>query len=320
MTPAAKALIEKLGIEVPVLQAPIGGAATVELAAEVARAGGMGSQAITWSTPEETRLSVSALRQRAGKRFFVNQVLHFPAKGLDAALEAGAPAVTFSWGLDPTLIAMAKARGALVGVQTGHPGGAKAAIEAGADFIIAQGNEAGGHVQSTRPLARLLPEIIAAAGGASVIAAGGISTSAHIRSALDLGAAAVMLGTRFVATKESGAHSAYKQALVSAKAADTAYTNCFDIDWPYAMMRVLRNSTFEAWEAAGCPKAPHRPGEGDAVAMHPSGPVFRYSGTPPASDATGDPLAACLYAGMGVDGIEDVPGAYDLVRRLWKDV
>ena len=73
------------------------------------------------------------------------------------------------------------------------------------------------------------------------------------------------MGTRFVVTAESRAHELHKQAIVEAGKDCTSYTNCFDGDWPYAMHRVLRNSTLDAWEAAGSPQPPHRPGEGDVI-------------------------------------------------------
>lgn len=312
--------LQEMGLTTPILQAPIGGAATIELAGAVAAGGGMGSQALTWTDPQAAVDRVRRLKQRAGRRFFVNFVLRFPPRALSAVLAEGVPAVTLSWGLDPQLMAGIKAHGAHVGVQVGHAAGAKAAREAGAAFIIAQGYEAGGHVQSSQPLSRLLPDVLAAAGPVPVVATGGIGTGQQIGEALRQGAAAVMLGTRFLATEEADAHRDYKQALVAAGASDTTYTNCFDIDWPYAMMRVLRNGTFMAWEAAGCPQAPHRPGEGDRVAQQSTGPITRYSDTPPAADATGDPLAACLYAGESVAGIDDIAPAAEVMARLSRDI
>ncbi len=318
---ATAQLLEHFGATAPILQAPIGSAATVELASAVADAGGIGSLALTWTEPALAAAWVAALRQRAGSRFFVNFVLRFPPTALDAALTAGAQSVTLSWGLNAALIAAIKARGSKVGVQVAHPRGAADAVAAGADFLIVQGVEAGGHVQSTRPLAALIPEVVAVAGTVPVVAAGGLATGADCRHALEQGAAAVALGTRFLATAESGAHDAYKQALVRASNADaTVFTNCFDGGWPYAMVRVLRNSTFEAWEAAGCPAQPNRPGEGDAVAMQGSGPIIRYSGVPPDAGASGDVLAACLYAGASVAAITDCPPVSELMRRLIRDM
>lgn len=312
-------LLDILGLEAPILQAPIGGAATVALAAAVAESGGMGSLALTWTDPDAAVERVRQLKQRAGRRFFVNFVLRFPPVALAAVLEEGVPAVTLSWGIDRRIIAEIKARNALVGVQIGNGDGARAAREAGADFIIAQGYEAGGHVQSSQPLTRLLPAVLEAAGPLPVIAAGGIATGRRIAELRSQGAAATMLGTRFLATQEADAHAAYKHRLVEAAAESTVYTNCFDLGWPYAMVRVLRNSTFEAWEAAGCPAAPLRPGEGDVVARQSDGPIIRYSDMPPSADAVGDPLAACLYAGTGVDDIDDLPTTGELMARLRRE-
>jgi nitronate monooxygenase len=129
-----------------------------------------------------------------------------------------------------------------------------------------------------------------------------------------------MLGTRFLATREAGIHPDYKAALVAATPEDTAFTNCFDIDWPFAMHRVLRNSTFSAWEAAGSPQPPHRPGEGDIVFRQDGVDHVRYSLMEPGSDAKGDTLGACLYAGTGVSDIDRIEGAGDLVTRLWAEV
>jgi nitronate monooxygenase len=128
-----------------------------------------------------------------------------------------------------------------------------------------------------------------------------------------------MMGTRFVAATESGAHDAYKAALVAAGPDDQAYTNCYDIGWPYAMHGVLRNSTFNAWEAAGCPAAPHRPGEDEIVFRCGTEELPHYSDTPPSVGSQGELLAACLYAGKGVGHIESVLPAADIVTSLWRD-
>jgi NAD(P)H-dependent flavin oxidoreductase YrpB (nitropropane dioxygenase family) len=126
-----------------------------------------------------------------------------------------------------------------------------------------------------------------------------------------------MLGTRFVASTESYAHSAYKGALLAAGAQDTALTGCFDGGWPYALHRVLRNSTLVNWEAAGCPPSGHRPGEGDIVARLKTGsPVHRYDDMPANADMSGDLVDCCLYAGMGVGKITEVHSARVLVKEL----
>ena len=312
-----RTLLALTGQRLPIIQAPIGPAATVALASAVARAGGLGGLALSWAEPVQAAEMVKATRlAAAGAPFLANFVLHFPCEGLEHALSAGVPVVTFSWGIDAARITLAKRAGARVGVQVGSAEGARLACDAGADFLIAQGVEAGGHVQSTTPLARLLPMVLAVAGDIPVVAAGGIASARDIAAAIAAGAAGAMMGTRFVATHEAAAHDACKAALVAATADETAFTNCFDVGWPFAMHRVLRNTSFTAWEAAGCPQPPHRPGEGEVVFRENGADFPRYSDTQPGPDATGDVRAACHYAGTGVGQIDRVEPAGDLVARL----
>jgi nitronate monooxygenase len=136
------------------MQAPIGPAATVELVAAVDDAGGLGTLAASWTPLEELRRQIRAL---AGRRFAVNLVLAFPQEErLDVLLEEGVPVVTFSWGIRPDLIDRARSAGARVFVQAGSAEAARRATAAGADAVIAQGIEAGGHVEGELPLLDLL--------------------------------------------------------------------------------------------------------------------------------------------------------------------
>ncbi len=307
-------------LKYPIWQAPTGSIAGPELAGAVAEAGGMGAMALTWSSPEQAAAQIRQVRAQTAGLFQVNFALAFPPQALPAALEAGAPVVTFSWG-DPTrYLAQVRAAGAKVGVQVTNVEGARRFAQLGVDFLICQGIEAGGHVQSNQPLFALLPQVVAAAEGLPVIAAGGIADGAGIARALQFGAAGAMLGTRFVATLESRAHLDYKARLVAAQAEATALTICFDGDWPYAAHRVLRNATLEQWEAAGSPPVGARPGEGEIVGHNADGdPILRYTDTAPRQGFTGDTAAMCLYAGTGCPAIHDIPSAADLVPRLWQE-
>ena len=318
--PAYLTACEHFGLTVPLFQAPTGSIAGPELAAAVSSAGAMGALALTWTDPETARAHVSAVRRATPNPFLVNFALAFPPASLPAALDAGAPIVSFSWG-DPTPhITMVARAGARVGVQVTGAAGARRAVEMGADFVICQGVEAGGHVQSSAPLIDILASVICAAKGLPVIAAGGISDAVGIANVLRLGASGAMLGTRFVATRESRAHEDYKQQIVRAKRDDTALTVCFEGGWPNATHRVLRNDTLVTWEAFGCPPVGNRPGEGDVVGRSQTGEaIMRYEDTAPRVGMTGRIEDMCLYAGQGVDGITDVPAAGELVHRLWRD-
>jgi NAD(P)H-dependent flavin oxidoreductase YrpB (nitropropane dioxygenase family) len=316
----ATAFAESLGLRFPIFQAPVGSVAGPELAAAVSQAGGMGALALTWTSPDDTRRLITQVRTQTEKPFQTNFVLAFPSKSLAAALEAGVRVVTFSWGSPSHEVPLLKSFGARFGVQATTAEGARRALALGADFLICQGIEAGGHVQATRSLDEILPEIIEAAQGTPVVAAGGIGDGKAIARVLAMGASGAMLGTRFVATRESLAHEIYKRRLVEARAQDTALTVCFDGGWPYAAQRVLRNSTLEHWEAAGCPPAGRRPGEGDRLASEPGGREFlRYDDTPPRATMQGDPEAMCLYAGTSCDEVHEILPVHELMQKLWRD-
>ena len=309
-----------LNLKYPILQAPIGSIASIKLASAVSNGGGMGSLALTWTKPDIASQRVKELSDRTDNLFFANFVLGFPLISFEAVLEAGAPAITFSWGQPSNLIEKVHGYNALAGVQVGTRAGAKQAIDDGADFIICQGVEAGGHVQSTTPLSELLPSVIEIAGSIPVVAAGGLSNGKDLAWALNQGASAVMLGTRFVATIESYAHPDYKQALVEAKSSDSIYTQCFNRLWPNASHRVLRNKTLDDWEAAGCPQPGERPGEDEALAEGSAyDTIIRYDDSPPVETTKGHILECCLYAGTGCDSIDNIPPAAQLLTDIWSE-
>lgn len=296
----------------PIWQAPTGSIAGPELCVAVCRAGGMGAMGLTGADPHIAAQAVRQVREAVdGAPFLANFVLAFPPDALEAVLMAGLPVVTFSWGAPTPWLDLCRAHGATVGVQVTNLAGARAMLGK-ADFLVAQGVEAGGHVQSTTALFDLLPQVVDL--GLPVVAAGGLADGADIRRVLDLGVAGAMLGTRFVATRESRAHETYKAKLL--QDSQTALTGLFDVGWPFAPHRVLRNSTLEAWEAAGCPPAGSRAGEGETLGDGPAGPILRYADTGPRAGFTGDIEAMCLYAGTGVARIDDLPSAGELVRRL----
>lgn len=309
-----------LNLKYPILQAPIGSIASTNLAATVSNAGGMGSLALTWTAPDVAAQQLRDLRDQTTNLFFVNFVLGFPLISFEAVLEAGPPAVTFSWGQPRKLIEKVHQHNALVGVQVGTVNGAKQAIDDSADFIICQGSEAGGHVQSSIPLSDLLPSVVEVADSVPVVAAGGLSNGKDLAWALQQGASAVMLGTRFVATAESFAHPDYKQALVESSAADSTYTQCFNRLWPNASHRVLRNKTLDNWEAAGCPQPGQRPGEDEVLAEGSAyDTITRYDDSPPVETTNGQILECCLYAGTGCGNIDDIPDAAQLLSNIWSE-
>jgi nitronate monooxygenase len=317
-----RALLDSFGIDIPIIQAGFGASTSVRLAAAISNAGGIG--ALGALNGQNAKERVTALLAATKRPFFVNMILqHFPTNPpriLPDCLDAGARMIQFSWGLPSAEgVCLIRAAGARFGVQIASQEGARAALDTGADFLICQGTEAGGHVQAHRGLYEILPAVLAVAKDKPVLAAGGIADGAGIYKVLAAGASGAVLGTRFVATRESDAHDAYKKALTGAKGSNTSLTFCFQNGW-LAQHRILRNSTFVAWEAAGCPQSGIRPGEGDLIFTRADGhQVHRYDNNAPLAGCQGRVLEASLYAGTGVDAVTDLPPAADLVKRLWAE-
>jgi nitronate monooxygenase len=322
-TPRASALMAAFGLKYPIFCAGMGAVAIPELAIAVSNAGGLGALGTgSAASADIVRERVSRTKSGTSRPFAVNYLLAFDPVTLPVALEAGAPIIQFAWGIPrvETVAAIRKA-GAKMGVQISSVAGARQALDAGSDYLICQGVEAGGHVQATKALHDVLSQVIEEAKTVPVVAGGGIANGAHIRRALLAGASGVLIGTRFVATKEAGAHDEYKGAITRAKAADTVLTVCFQDGWTNAPHRVLRNRTLEIWEAAGCPPPGRRPGEGDILAKNAitGATKRRYSVSQPGPDDRGAVTELVLYAGQGVDAIRDIPSAGELTARLWKD-
>src|SRR5437899_1926995 len=140
---------------------------------------------------------------------------------------------------------------------------------------IGPGVEAGGHVQSRLPLLALLAAVRHLP--VPLIAAGGISDGPAVVSALDAGATGIAAGTAYLVARESDVHPLYRERLLGSSGTDTVVTDLFDVGWPEAPHRVLRNATFDAWEAAGRPSTGRRPGEHDEIGARAGHPIVRYS-------------------------------------------
>jgi len=319
-SPSTNALMSLFDLRYPIFQAPMGNVAGPDVTIAVSNAGGLGAIGLTWTPAEPARGIVTKIKTATNRPFVVNYVLAFEPASLPAVLEAGAPIIQFSWGIpDKRLVSAVRKSGARVGIQVTSAGGARQALELGPDYLVCQGTEAGGHVQAHRPLLEALAEVVAETHPTPVVASGGIGNGQGIRKALTAGAAAAMLGTRFLVTQESSVRPEYKAALTQAKAADTALTVCFEGGWPNARHRVLRNAVFERWEAAGCPPVGKRPGEGEVVGTRGDRNIIRYSMIPPLGGVSGAMDNLCLYAGESVEYITDIPPAGSLVERLWAE-
>jgi NAD(P)H-dependent flavin oxidoreductase YrpB (nitropropane dioxygenase family) len=314
------ALCDRLGIAVPVVQAPMGGAACPALAAAVSNAGGLGMLALSWHPPEAVRAAIRETRALTDRPFGVNLVLAFPqSERFAVCLEEQVPVISLFWGDPAPFVERAHAAGAAVTSTVASAAQAREVVAAGVDVVVAQGWEAGGHVLgevATLPLTRAVVQAV----NAPVIAAGGISDGRGLAAVLALGAAGAWIGTRFLATPEAQVHADYRERLLAADEAATQHTRLFDVGWPNAAHRVLKNSTIAAWEAAGRPPSGARPGEGEAVAQGPRGGASpRYAAVTPAPGMTGDIEALSMWAGQGVAGVTDVKPAAEVVAEIVRE-
>ena len=228
------------GIDLPIVQAPIGSGTTPELAAAVSNAGGLGMLSLTWRSPNEARELIRQTRALTDRPFGINLILLWDAtERLSIALEEGVPVISLSWG-DPTpWVEQIHDAGALLVHMVGSTAEAIAAKLAGVDVIVAQGYEASGHVEGQTGIMALLPEMADAVAPTPVLAAGGIGHGRGLAAALCLGASGVWMGTRFLLSSEADAHPDYQGWLVEANASGTVFTTIFRGGWPPNTPRAL---------------------------------------------------------------------------------
>ena len=232
-------LLAQLGVERPVLQAGMGGGlATSALAVAVSDAGGLGTIGIL--PPEALRAEIAAARVQTSKPVAVNVIVPL-ARRAHWEVARDADVVVTHWEVLP------KRRTGSTWIHTvGSADEAAVAVVAGADAVIAQGVDAGGHTRGTVSALETLEQVLGAVGSrVPVIVAGGIAASADVQTALEAGAAAAVAGTAFLATEESGAHPGYKQRLIDSD--ETVLTELFGMAWPNAPHRVLPNGATRRW-------------------------------------------------------------------------
>jgi nitronate monooxygenase len=273
-------ICDQLGIDVPIIQAPV--AAGIDLALAVASAGGLGMLQGSWLPVADIEpLLDSVACQNVG----INFVLAWPQEErFEHALEAGARIISIAWGDAAPFVRRTHAAGAVLLASVSSADEARKAEAAGVDIVVAQGWEAGGHVWGDIATMALVPSIVDAV-SIPVIASGGIADGRGIAAALALGADGVWLGTRFVASLESP--HLYKERIVAANETDARYTMVFGADWD-APHRVLRNRALDQGKS--------RP----------------YA--PPSSAAELD--SAAMYAGQSAALVNEIKPVGEIVRDL----
>ena len=306
---------EMLGIEQPIVLAPM--VDIPRLAAAVSNVGALGMVTLTWS-PD----IAAVIRETAAltpRPFGGNLVLTSDEhQHLDQALDAGLRIVSFFLGDPGGYVEAVHDAGGIVMHTVGSAEEARRAAGSGVDVIVAQGWEAGGHVGGTVATLPLVPAVVDAVAPVPVIAAGGIGDARGVAAVLALGAQAAWLGTRFLMAEEMPVHEDYRRRLIAAAETDPQwYPDLYDVGWPDSPHRALRNSTAQAWEAAGCPPDDQRPGIGDVIAHLASGEaIVRYEGAPPMVGTTGEIEPLSMWAGQSVALARQPQSAADIVTEL----
>lgn len=315
-------LLDHLNPRFPILNAGMGGGlAGAAMVAAINDAGGLGVLGSGALPPHLIQQMIVDTRAHTSRPFGANIILPMSdGSDIEACFDGAVDVLVLFWGDPQPFVADAHKRNMFVIAQCGGADDAVAAADAGVDAVIVQGTEAGGHVKATAPLATSLAETVKVLGSLPVIAAGGLASGSDIESVLGSGASAVSLGTRFLASHESQAVAGYKERLLAAHAADTVLTDVFNLGWPDAKHRVIRNTTYDAWEAAGKPAPGARPGEGDEIGAFNAGSVSitlpRYTVYPPVVGFAGDLDAMPLYAGESVEHVNAVESIAAIMTQL----
>ena len=302
-----------LGIEYPIALGGLGGGHTrPEMVAAVSEAGGFGAQGCHQLTPAQIHDAAAAIRSLTSKPFALNFLMFlFDEDCFAAALQEKPAAIALAWPRPEQdlkrFIERAHDAGCQVKLMAGGVPEAERGVAAGADIIIAQGTEGGGHVGWMGSIV-LTPMIVDAVAPVPVLTAGGIADGRGLAAALALGADGVLLGTRFLASREAPLHANFKQAIVDSDGHDTVLTEIPDIAagvvWPGAMSRAKRNAFIERWA-----------GREWALRQHRS---EVYAGVVAARQA-GDVDNAPISYGQDAGLIKDVVPVGEIVRRIARE-
>ena len=298
-----------LGITHPIALGGMGSIYSPDLVIAVSEAGGLGAMGCHRLTPEQIHVAAEAIRAGTDKPFGLNFLIFDACEdSFKAALAEKPPVMAFAWPRADqdikSYVTRAHDAGCLVTFMANGAPEATRAAKAGADVIIAQGTEGGGHVGWTASMA-LTPMVIDAVGPIPVLSAGGFADGRGLAAALALGADGVLLGTRFLASVESPLHQNFKQAIVDSDGHDTFLTEIPDIAqgvvWPGAMARAQRNRFAERWA-----------GREWALRQYQGEVLIALQAARKAGDAQEAPLSMGQDSGL----IQDIPPAGEIVRRI----
>jgi NAD(P)H-dependent flavin oxidoreductase YrpB (nitropropane dioxygenase family) len=311
------------GLTTPIVSAGMAMIARPALAAAVCEAGGLGTIGADINPPDVLRDLIRQTKARTKRPFGVDLIGDFVTdQHISILIEEPVALAVFFWTL-PTHahVERLKQAGIKVWMQIGSVAEAAQAAARGADALIVQGAEAGGHNRAEASTMTLFPRIRRGFPDLPLLAAGGIVDGATMAAALVLGADAVWCGSRFLASQEADAHDAYKDRVLSADVGDTAILSIYGPEWPGQAMRAVINDG--ARVALGRERAAIADAEGQIIGSTVLNgqtiPMPRYSAILPTRDFAGDIEQACLTAGQSAGNIEAILPAGEIVRQMTRE-
>ncbi|WP_308911160.1 NAD(P)H-dependent flavin oxidoreductase [Pseudokordiimonas caeni] len=310
----------EFGLSTPIVNAGMAMVARPALAAAVSEAGGLGTIGSDINPPEMVRDMIRETKALTRRPFGVDLIGDFVTDGhIDVLVEEEVALAIFFWS-PPRLAHAARLikAGVRFWVQVGSVAEAMEAVALGADGLVVQGAEAGGHNRAEASTMTLFPRIRRKYPDLPMLAAGGIVDGATMAAALALGADGVWCGSRFLASVEAEAHADYKAHVVTADVGDTAILSVYGPEWPDQPMRTILNEGARA--AVGREKAAVKEAAGQVIGTMRMGgetvPVPRYSALLPTRDFEGDIEQTCLTAGQSAGNIAEILPAAEIVRRM----
>ena len=313
-------IMRDFGLATPIVNAGMAMIARPALAAAVCESGGLGTIGSDINPPDVLRDLIRKTKALTKRPFGVDLIGDFVTdEHISVLLEEQVALAIFFWTL-PTSeqVGRLKHAGIKVWMQVGRVAEAEQAVALGAEALIVQGAEAGGHNRAEASTMTLFPRIRRLFPGLPLLAAGGIVDGTTMAAALALGADAVWCGSRFLASLEAEAHDAYKARVQAADVGDTAILSIYGPEWPDQPMRAIVNDGARAALGREAEATKDAEGQfiGSTVLNGQTIPVPRYSAILPTPDFDGDIEQACLTAGQSAGNIDEVLPAGEIVRRM----
>jgi NAD(P)H-dependent flavin oxidoreductase YrpB (nitropropane dioxygenase family) len=320
-------ITEQYGLKVPFINAGMAFIATAPLVRAVCSAGGMGILGSAAMPPDVLQAAIRDIKAVDPVSYGVNMIARFSGiEHIEVCVAEKVPVVVFFWDDPPDeWLSRLRRAGSHIWFQVGSVDEAKAALRRGVQALVVQGSEAGGHNRAAAAIFSLLPAVIDAVPSVPVVAAGGIADGRAVAAALALGADAVWVGTRLLASFEANAHPEYKNRVVAAGVGDTARHLIFGPEFPNASTRGLRNRIVREWERRDDPP-PYKvvsdselPVIGQARFYGQEVPMRRFCGFPPTPQFTGDLEEMSLLAGEAVGQTKRFMSAASIIGEMMRD-